>query len=301
MSFSSEVKEYLLRLPEKRECCRASLIRGIYTGCGEDDGTDLRFSFSSEPCAVIFSEMIAQIMPVFPSVLGSVVTVAGSQEHDFFIEQMHPDSFLTSVAGEDPHAGDRFSGRGCEKCREFYIRGVFIGCARVTDPAKSYHLELLPKSDRIGELSKLLTDSGLPPKHTVRRSHDVLYYKSSTMVEDFLTFIGAGKYALGFMETKVINQLRGDVNRVANCEIANIDKAATAAAVQLEAIRRLRDAGALETLPEDLRETAALREQYEELTLNELRMKFLPPISKSGLSHRLSRIIAAAKSLGNDE
>ena len=91
------------------------------------------------------------------------------------------------------------------------------------------------------------------------------------------------------------------INRVANCEIANIDKAATAAAVQLEAIRRLRDAGALETLPEDLRETAALREQYEELTLNELRMKFLPPISKSGLSHRLSRIIAAAKSLGNDE
>lgn len=283
MSFSSDVKEYLLSLREKRPCCEISLLYGVFVGCGEVEGEDIVFSLSSEACARGVADLLAEKFPVFPFVRGKKTLVCGAQERDILISELGiTDELNLSLCR-------------CEKCPEMFVRGLYIGAARLTSPSRDYHLEI-PSNDRYTDaLDAMLSDAGLPPKRVDRRGKTSLYYKSSLLVEDFLTYIGASKYALELMEAKVIKDMRNEANRRSNCEFSNLDKAATAAALELEAIRKLQKTGAIKALPPVLYETALMRLEFEELTLEELRMKFVPPISKSGLSHRFERIIAAAK------
>ncbi len=282
MSFSSDIKEYLLSLREKRDCCMRSLLYGIYVGCGEDTGSEIVFSMTSEKCAHMLCETIATIFPVFPAVSGRRTVAAGAQEHDCLVDELG----ITN--------GLNLSVCKCEACPEAFIRGLYIGCARITDPSKGYHLELAVRERYFEAVRSLLGATLREPKVITRRSEKALYYKSSATAEEFLTYIGAGKYALWLMEEKIIKDMHNEANRKANCEIANLDKAATAAAAQLAAVKKLQKSCMLKELPPVLYETAMLRLEFEELSLEELRMKFDPPISKSGLSHRFERIIALA-------
>ena len=128
----------------------------------------------------------------------------------------------------------------------------------------------------------------------MRGSETSLYIKDSAEIEDFLAFIGAAKASLDFMNAKISKDVRNGINRLTNCETANIDKASTAAAVQLEAIRTLTERGELEKLPQELRETAIARLENPELSLNELKRILDPPVSKSGLHHRLKKLTELA-------
>ena len=117
------------------------------------------------------------------------------------------------------------------------------------------------------------------------------YYKNSAQIEDLLTLMGAPQAAMAMMNAKAEKDLRNGVNRRVNCESANLDKAVDAAQDQLEAIRRLYAAGAVEGLSPQLKETIVLRETYPELTLSQLAAEFDPPITKSCLNHRFKKIM----------
>ena len=179
-----------------------------------------------------------------------------------------------------------------------FFRGAFLAGGSVTDPAKRYHLELATPHLKVSaEASVLLREAGFSAKETSRAGNSILYFKQSDTIEDFLTAIGAQVSAMGVMEAKVEKDLRNGVNRRVNCETANLSKAVDASFEQLAAIRRLEEAGVLETLPQKLQETARLRKENPEATLSELAELPDPPVSKSAVNHRMRKLMELSKTL----
>ena len=167
----------------------------------------------------------------------------------------------------------------------------------VTEPAKGHHLELATSHAQASrELLALLTDMGRQPRHALRNSSQVIYFKNSEQIEELLTLMGAPVSAMELMNAKAEKELRNGVNRRVNCEAANLDKAVDAAQEQLEAIRRLYELDRVEGLNAALKETIVLRETYPELTLSQLAEEFEPPITKSCLNHRMRKLMELSKS-----
>ena len=179
-----------------------------------------------------------------------------------------------------------------ECCRRSYIRGAFLAGGAITDPSKSYHMELVTDHYSVSkETYSLLLDMGLFPKETSRGGNYITYFKQSTAIEDLLTLIGAPLHAMELMSTKIEKDVRNSVNRKVNCDTANVTKTVDAAAAQIEAIRRIEAGGAFEALPEKLRQTASLRLQNPELSIKDLAEISVPPVTKSCLSHRLRKLV----------
>ena len=179
-----------------------------------------------------------------------------------------------------------------------YLRGAFLAGGSVTDPAKRYHLEMTTSHYKVSrETCALLIECGFSPKELSRGGNNILYFKQSDYIEDFLTAIGAQVSAMGVMEAKVEKDLRNGVNRRVNCETANLTKVVAASMGQMAAIRALEEAGELDKLPGKLRETALLRRENPEATLQELAAMLNPPITKSAINHRMRKLLELARAL----
>lgn len=176
-----------------------------------------------------------------------------------------------------------------------YLRGAFLAGGSVTDPAKRYHLEMTTSHYKVSrETCALLIECGFSPKELSRGGNNILYFKQSDYIEDFLTAIGAQVSAMGVMEAKVEKDLRNGINRRVNCETANLTKVVDASIEQVAAIRKLQKQGRLKELPPKLRETAKLRLDNPEATLQELAAMQDPPVSKSAMNHRMRKLVALA-------
>ena len=181
-------------------------------------------------------------------------------------------------------------------CRRSFVRGAFMTGGAVTDPVKSYHLELVTDHFNVSrEVYSLLLDMDFTPKEATRGGNFVTYFRQSLAIEDFLTMIGAPLAAMELMSTKIEKDMRNSVNRKVNCDTANVTKTVDAAAVLIEAIAKIEEAGATGMLPEKLRQTAELRVQNPELSINELAEISTPPVSKSCLYHRLRKLAELAE------
>lgn len=168
----------------------------------------------------------------------------------------------------------------------------------MTDPEKNYLLEFtVYRAGLVEPLAALLEQVVGMPKFQLRRDQAVLYYRESENIEDALTAAGAPKSAMELMEVKIVRDMRNKVNRVTNCETANIDKTVTASARQIADIEYLILSLGLEGLPEELREVAVKRMENPELSLRELLGTLSEPLSRSGLNHRLSRLSRMAEEL----
>ena len=124
-----------------------------------------------------------------------------------------------------------------------------------------------------------------------------LYCKNSTTIEEILTYMGANNALFALMNAKIARGIRNEENRATNCVTTNIGKAVDAAGKTLEAIAAIRAAGAFERMPQKWQETARLREENPGSTLTELAQLHDPPMTKSGLNHRLQNIAAYAEEL----
>jgi len=183
-----------------------------------------------------------------------------------------------------------------ENAAAAFLRGAFLACGTVVDPGKDYHLEFVtPLLNLSRDLAFLLTELGFEPKSVGRKYNHVIYFKDSVQIEDILTTMGAARQSLELMNVKVYKDLRNKANRVTNCETANIEKTVNASSNQVEAIKRLIKTHGLEVLPEDLREIAELRLQNPEVSLRELGEMLGLPLSRSGVNHRLKKLMDLSK------
>lgn len=179
-----------------------------------------------------------------------------------------------------------------ECCRRSFMRGIFLSCGSVSDPQKNYNLELVtPTSVLCQQLKELLNKEGFPFKTVMRKSKCVLYLKNSEAISDFLMYMGAYQSQMELINIKIEKEIRNDFNRAANSETANLEKTINAAVAQIQAIETIQKTIGLENLPEELKEIALLRLKYKDLSLSELGARLKKPLSKSGVNHRLKKLM----------
>jgi len=176
-------------------------------------------------------------------------------------------------------------------CRRAYLRGVFLGGGSVNNPEGNYHLEIVTGQESFAKfVAGLMAKYGLSPKVSQRKNSFVLYLKDSEQIASFLSIIGAHSALLDFENTRIYKDMRNQVNRLVNCETANLNKTVDAAVRQLENIELIKSTLGLDKLPEALQETAQLRIEHPDASLKELGSLMEPPLGKSGVNHRLRKL-----------
>ena len=298
MSFCSNVKAELCRLPLNRSCCAVAEAYGVLLFCNTFTPGSVRIVTESPDFAHrlprLFQKAFGLEFDQLPE--NGPGKRIFSMENPEKIKKIYEAFGLETQTTVSLHVNLGVLEEEC--CRASFLRGVFFAGGSVTDPAKRYHLELATSHLQVSrELEVLLRECGYPPKSVARNGSFITYFKQSDQIEDFLTLIGAPVAAMSVMSAKLEKDLRNSVNRRLNCDSANLDKAVEAAQEQLESIRKLQRAGLLDQLPDKLQLTAALRLENPELTLSELAEEFDPPVTKSCLNHRLRKITQLAKGL----
>ncbi len=177
-------------------------------------------------------------------------------------------------------------------CKAAFLRGAFLAGGSISNPEKSYHMELVTDHYNVSrEIFSLLLELGFSPKSASRGGNYIIYFKQSAAIEDFFTVLGAPISAMNIMSAKVEKDMRNTINRRVNCDSANADKIVSAAQEQLDAIRRIEQRLGLDELPEKLRETALLRIANPESSISDLAALAMPAVSKSCINHRLRKLL----------
>jgi len=293
MSFSSDAKAELCKDFINKKCCALAEACGVLLYCGTVGTEQIKLITESEA----FANRLPQLFHKAFKIEFDEIVYGG--KFYFTIRDRKKIEQIFDAIGYSPaqsvslHVNFGLLEKDC--CRQAFLRGAFLSGGSVTDPTKRYHLELATNHHKvIRETESLLFDQGFFPKASMRKGVSILYFKQSDFIEDFLAFLGAPVAAMGVMEAKIEKEMKNKINRIVNCDNANTSKVVEAAQSQIAAIRRLRERGILERLPEKYSETAALREENPDATLVELAEMFNPPITKSALNHRLRKLVELA-------
>lgn len=189
-----------------------------------------------------------------------------------------------------------------EQMARLLIREAFIKSGFITNPDKDYHLEILfQQIEKAEELQRMLNNFQINSKITKKGQGYIVYIKDGEDIVSFLALIGASNAVIRFEEIRVLKDARNNINRIVNCETANIAKTMNASNVQIENINYLKKCRKFNSLPEELKEVANLRVKEPDLSYEELGKLLKKPISKSGVSHRLNKINKIVKELKSNE
>ncbi|WP_028829034.1 DNA-binding protein WhiA [Proteocatella sphenisci] len=179
-----------------------------------------------------------------------------------------------------------------------YLRGAFLGSGSVSDPSKTYHLEFSTVNIEISHnLKKLINSYQLNAKIVTRKNNNVVYIKESEHITDLLNLMGAYNALMYLEDVKIKKQMRNDVNRIVNCETANLNKTVDTSMRQIDCINYIIEKRGLDYLPENLHEIAKLRVENLDMSLKELGEIMEKPLGKSGVNHRLKKIEKMAEEL----
>lgn len=182
------------------------------------------------------------------------------------------------------------------------LGGVFLGSGNINDPVRGYHMEFyVPSELLLTDLSQMLQKVGISWHRKERGSVSTVYIKESDSICDALTFMGAQKSTLELLEIKIDKEVKNRINRVNNCDLANIDKAISAAEKQKEDISEIIRHDGMKKLTPELRELAELRMDNPHLSLQELGELLSRPIGRSGVNHRFRRLAAIAAQYREEE
>ena len=174
-----------------------------------------------------------------------------------------------------------------ENLKKAYIRGNFLGAGSINEPRNKYHLEIIFNTSEYANFTlELLEMYGI----NVKILSQTLYIKDGEEISNFLALIGGNSAVLKFEEIRVLREMKNNVNRLVNCETANLNKTINTSVKQLEDIKKLKKTGKFNNLPEELKEIANLREENPEATLEQLGTMLSKPIGKSSVSHRFKKI-----------
>lgn len=310
MSFSSKAKNDLARLISDDKCCHMAELSGILrvSGSLQPGSGGMRAFVVTENAAVA-----RLIFTLFKKTFNAHAEVSASvnrtlnKGHTYTVRLNDAEEALQSMeiidAGEEGtviHQGvpSKLLKKGC--CRRAYLRGVFLGSGSVSDPGKAYHLEFVTHDLTYAEsLRDLINSYELNAKIVSRKQNTIVYLKEGDQIVDMLNIIGAHTALMAFEDVRIIKQMRNDVNRIVNCETANLNKTVDTAVRQIQAIRLISSTMGLSSLPDNLAEIAQLRLEHTDLTLTELGALLSPPVGKSGANHRLKKLERIAETIKN--
>lgn len=312
MSFSSTVKDELIHLPLGKSCCILSELSALTQTSGSLALRGLgrvQVTYRVENAALarrIFLllrtqlNITAKLHFVQHTRLGgrrTCVLTLGDQDSQTLLIALH-----MMEQDEEGHISFKRTAprhpmtRQC--CRKAFLRGAFLGCGSMNHPEKSYHFEWAAEDQSLrNTLAKLLDKCDLPVHEHLRKGQHVMYLKGAQQIADMLALMGASQAVLDMENIRIKKQMRANVNRAANCDEHNFERIADAAVEQIEAIKLISIQRGLFTLPPGLQEIARLRLEHVSLSLTELGQMLDPPVGKSGVNHRMRRLMDIAKDI----
>lgn len=294
MSFADRVRQELAGIAIKHNCCKRALADGLLIDAHDTGDRRVCVRCKHAQTAELACESFGWRYGKAPDVQRS-----GKCGHTYWDLLITAPACLRSVrAWDQPDA--RIEGLcrfDCEACRGAFLRGVFLACGTVSDPHKSFHLEFKLPQPRAMLLRALLEEMGYEPRMMSRADVCGVYFKDSSTIEELITIMGAGQVLFEIINSRIERDIRNNENRATNCVARNIEKTIAAATRQIEAINRLMETGRLQSLPESLQVTAEQRYANPDASLDELVALHVPSISRSGLNHRLQKIVDAADEL----
>lgn len=182
------------------------------------------------------------------------------------------------------------------------VRGAFMGAGTISNPKRTYHLEIIfSKIEHLKKLMKILEELEIKAKELISETKMMIYIKEGEEISKFLALIGANKGVLEFENIRVEKQMKSKVNRLVNCETANLNKTINCSVMQIEAIEKLKKENRFNKLDEGLKEIAKVRIKYPDIPLSELGKKLEKPLGKSGVNYRLKKIIDIANMEGKND
>ncbi len=301
MSFSFDVKKELLSFEYKNRHCLTAAIAAIinisgYTGT--DNGRKLIIIHNENP------NVLGKAAEIIDTLFGADIYC---HKDNIIIEDEALAGRILDAAcirdsmgfSIDPPIDPGVVSRNC--CKRAYIRTAFLCCGSISDPNKHYHIEFVDNNyDHAHALKELIGDFGINMKIVERKNHFVVYCKEAELIVDLLNVMSAYRALLELENLRVIKGVRNNVNRLVNCETANLSKVVSAALRQIEAIEYISDKKGLDYLPDNLKKMAEARMTYADASLKELGEKMVPPVGKSGVNHRLKKICEIADKLKGD-
>ncbi len=189
-----------------------------------------------------------------------------------------------------------------ECCKKAFLKGLFLAAGSVSDPNKAYHFEIVLQNREIAEVvQSLICGFSMDAKIVKRKKYYVVYLKEGSMIVDILNVMEAYVSLMDMENVRILKDMRNDVNRRVNCETANIKKTVNASRKQIEDIEYIEKTKGLKYLNDALRQLAELRLEEQDANLTELGAMLNPPVSKSGVNHRLRKISSIANKLREEE
>ncbi len=183
-------------------------------------------------------------------------------------------------------------------CKRTFLRGAFLGGGSISRPTSDYHLEMVTENEDFAHtIIKVMQTFSLKAKLTDRKNEYIVYLKDGESIIKFLSVIGAHNAMMELENVRIVKEMRNNVNRVVNCETANLNKVVKAAVRQVNCIKYIDEHMGLENLPQPLQETAKLRLDYPDVSLNDL-VEYAGGLGKSGINHRLKKLQEIARGLG---
>lgn len=303
MSFSHDVKSELVSFSEEQRrsgqmkpCCRQTETYALFLFCRSFGLKEMGIKTEHQGIATLYADAVKEMTGHRPA----IQRTAGGRYRILIDDPVDRQAILSEFGYSGNEVNRRLNRNLLEDdgCRAALFRGAFLTAGTITDPEKDYHMEyVLSTKSLCTDLMDLLEEADLSPKYVQRNGAHVIYFKDSESVEDLLTFMGATESTLELMGTKMYKDMRNRVNRRMNFENANSSRTFDAAYKQIEAIRYIEQKRGLESLPPELRELAKLRLENADYSLKELGENLSEPLSRSGVNHRLQKIMEYADDL----
>lgn len=294
MSFSRDSKNEIAVQPIKSKCCRRAMLMGLLIETETKDDNFL-VDFETGEIADMASSYVSEI---FSKECNVVRTVKYGRER--FSLSCTSNAIVNQIKKCDSNDEGLLElvPKKCDLCIQNFLKGVFLATGTVNDPQKSYHTELsFSNAVRAEKIDALLAEIGIPARRIERSKKVGLYYKKESDIEDFFAKIGANNIAFEIINSKIEKDIRNNENRATNFVATNIMRSVTATGKQIDAIFKLKKCGRFEFLPDDLKTTAELRLLNDDISISELAQLHTPPISKSGVNHRLTKLVEMAENL----
>ena len=295
MSFSSDVKSEISKSEILSSCCFHAQVYGLVL-FAHFSKYNLSITTENTDVFSLYVSYLREYCGVEP-----IISKSGTKKMTAYVKS---DADKTKVFDKFGHSFNEATLRinraniSDECCAGAFLRGAFLSCGTVTSPESGYHLEfVVPYKKLCTDLMKFLDELNLNPKYIVRKGNHIVYFKDSESIEDILAIIGAQDASLYVMGIKIEKDVKNKVNRKLNFEMSNISKTVDAAQIQISSIELIESRQGLSSLPENLQKIARLRLEYPESSLSELEKLLDEPISRSGINHRLNKIVKIAQDI----
>lgn len=293
MSFSSDIKQELNKNSNlaNKELVKYELIGYLISGnIDVIDNNKIKFSTESDYNINRFSKLLSNLNINHKiEIVGKnfiVTTKVENLNKIENIEKMKNNLYLKDITEEK------------QENLKSVIRGLFLGAGSINNPERKYHLEIvLSNKENMEKIVKILDIFNIKAKTLENKNKYSIYIKESEEISKFLALIGASKAVLKFEDIRIQKEMRGKVNRLVNCETANLNKTINASIEQIEAIEKIQKAGKFNKLDDNLKEIAILRLENPDMSLIDLGKKLKNPIGKSGVNYRLKKILEISKNV----